>query len=173
MARDLWSEACQAMFLYGHVGPLAKLISGTSPIPPRVREDLGRMLDPNTDPEIFDRLVFSRSRHLERKIKKNQDKIAIGVAVLDRIKAGELRKKAIGGIMHDWGVSSSYVEECMKEAKILAKQSVDARLHRTLPTYFLDYARATLAMHSPHRTGPRKKKLNPRKNNNKSTPANS
>jgi len=168
-----WTEAAKAMFRDSDLGLLAKLIRGTSPIPPWMREYLGRMLDPSTNPNESDRLVFSRSKHLAREVKKNQDKIAIGVAVHDRIKAGEVPKCAIADIGHDFGVSESYVRECMKETETFVDVLDDDRLARTLPTEIWDYARASLAKHSPHRTGPKKKKLKSRKNNDKSLPAKS
>src|SRR5712672_4378414 len=68
-----WTEAAKAMFRDSDLGPLAKLIRGTSPIPPWMREYLGRMLDPSTNPNEADRLEFSRSEHLAREVKKNQD----------------------------------------------------------------------------------------------------
>jgi hypothetical protein len=93
MARkhDAWREACQAMQTHSDLRPLAKLISGNSPIPPWVREYLGRMLDPRLDPspdQTSDRLEFHRSS--EAKI--NQDKLALGVWMLDCIRAGEQKK---------------------------------------------------------------------------------
>jgi hypothetical protein len=144
--RDAWSEACQTMQVHGDLGPLAKLISGTSPIPPWVREYLGRMLDPTIDSKTFDRLVFHRSS--EAKI--NQDKLAVAVAVHDRIRAGEPRKKAIGKVGEDFGVSRSYVEDAIAHEEKLAEKLPPLK-------YFWDFARSTQATFSPHRTGPRKK----------------
>ena len=108
-------RAAKAMFRDSDLGPLAKLIRGTSPIPPWMREYLGRMLDPSTNPNESDRLVFSRSKHLAREVKKNQDKIAIGVAV-DRIKPeSKCRNAAIADIGHDFGVSEKLRKKYMKE----------------------------------------------------------
>jgi hypothetical protein len=148
MARkqDAWSEACQAMQVHGDLGPLAKLISGSSPIPPWVREYLGGMLDPSAD-QTSDRLEFRRSP--EAKI--NQDKLAVAVAVHDRIRAGEPRKKAIGKVGEDFEVSRSYVEDALAHEEKLAENLPPLK-------YFWDFARSTQATFSAHRTGPRKKR---------------
>jgi len=148
--RDEWSEACQAMQIHDDVKPLAwSLISGRSP-PPWVLEYLGRLLDPSigrlvdplTDPsadETSDRLVFHRSREA----KKNQEKLAVAVAVYDRTRAGERRKNAIVDVGLEFGVSRSYVEDAIAHAETL-----------NLPPlkYFWDFARSTQATFSPHRT---------------------
>jgi hypothetical protein len=55
------------------------------------------------------------------------------------------------------GLSKSYVKDALARAE-------------KLPPIFRDFARGTQATFSPHRTGPRKKRLNPRKNNDKSPP---
>src|SRR5579872_2533748 len=79
---DRWWQAYLALVQRGDQGPLAELFSGTAPIPPSIREHIGRMLNPGTDPGDADRLVFSRSPRLARKMKRNQDRIAIGLEYL-------------------------------------------------------------------------------------------
>jgi hypothetical protein len=180
MARDPWSEACQAMQVHGDLKPLARLfISGSSP-PLWVLQYLGRLLDPSTDcPQLTDplakpradktpdRLVFHRSS----KSKTNQDKLAVGVWALGHIRAGELE---LNQYKFSAALSTAQQQEVLKLKKQTLRTGVIAKAKRkfgvlksyvhdaitraeTLPPNFWDFAHRTGETVSPHRTGPRKK----------------
>jgi hypothetical protein len=177
---NAWREACQAMQVRGDLKPLARLfISGSSP-PPWVLQYLGRLFDPSTDcPQLTDplakpradktpdRLVFHRSS----KSKTNQDKLAVGVWTLGRIRAGELR---LNQYKFSAELSTAQQQEVLKLKKQARRTGVIKKARRkfgvkksyvhdaiaraeTLPPNFWDFARRTGKTVSPHRTGPRKK----------------
>ena len=188
MARkqDAWSEACQAMQVHGDLKPLARLfISGSSP-PPWVLQYLGHLFDPSTDcPQLTDplakpradkspdRLVFHRSS----KSKTDQDKLAVGVWTLGRIRAGELelnQGKFSAKVLEALTDEERETYELRKKA--LRPNAVDKAMRKfgkfgvsksyvydaiaqaeKLPPNSWDFARSTEAMVSPHRTGLRKK----------------
>jgi hypothetical protein len=110
---DEWDEAYRLLVSEGDQRPLANLIKGNSPIPPRIREHLGRMLDPDTDPDWADRLYFRRAPALARRMKTQQDKIQVGLAVRDAERAGEIHKNAVKDIAKEFKKSESYVEHCV------------------------------------------------------------
>jgi hypothetical protein len=126
---DEWDRAYTKLVGTGDLGPLAKLIKGTSPIPPHIREHLGRMLDPATDSKISDRLFFNRTPALARKMATNQKKIMVGLAVLDAVAQGQRHKRAVTAVAKRFRKSISYVEK-----------SID--LARRLPDSLADFARA-------------------------------
>jgi hypothetical protein len=109
-----WQKAYSALVLHGDQAPLARLFKGNTPITPMIREHIGRMLDPNTDPEDADRLVFSRSLRLAQKIKTNEDRIAIGMAFLTELAAGKRGNVALKIIKDRYGKSASYVYHAVK-----------------------------------------------------------
>jgi hypothetical protein len=130
---DEWDQAYVALISDGDARLLANLIKSHSPIPRRIREHLGRMLDPDTDPAKADRLVFSRTPALAGKIQTNQQRIAVGLAVLDAVaaagrKSAGARKKAVTAAMKKFNVSASYVEHSISLAE-------------NLPPVFRDFAR--------------------------------
>jgi hypothetical protein len=113
MAADTWDEAYRLLVSEGDPRPLAGLIKGTSPIPQRIRAHLGRMLDPDTNPNDADRLSFRRSPALARKMKTHQDRIQVGLAVRDAEKAGAVHKNAVADVGKRFNKSPSYVERCV------------------------------------------------------------
>jgi hypothetical protein len=115
-APDIWDEAL-LLLAGGDVRQLAQLIGGTSPIPARVRQRLGHMLDPDADPNTTDRLVLSRSPALARKIQTNQHRIMVGLAVVDATDAGTPEKRAIAEVARKFHKSASYVEKCVGLAR--------------------------------------------------------
>jgi hypothetical protein len=126
---ERWHQAYLALVQRGDQGPLAELFSGTAPIPPSIREYIGRMLNPGTDPKNADRLVFSRSPQLARKMQSHQAKIAVALEVLAEMAAGKEEKNAVTDICKLRGISDRYVYGAM-------------RLARNLPPYYKDLGRS-------------------------------
>jgi hypothetical protein len=116
---ERWHQAYLALVQRGDQGPLAELFSGTAPIPPSIREHIGRMLHPGTDPGDADRLVFSRSPQLARKMQSHQSKIAVALEVLAEMAAGKEEKNAVSDISKLRGVSGRYIYGAMKLARNL------------------------------------------------------
>jgi hypothetical protein len=125
---DRWWQAYLALVQRGDQGPLAELFSGTAPIPHSIREHIGRMLNPGTNPGNADRLVFSRSPQFARKMHSHQTKIAVALEVLAEIAAGKEEKNAVTDICKLRGVSDRYIYGAMK-------------LARNLPPYYKDLGR--------------------------------
>ena len=120
---EKWRQAYLALVERGEQQELAELFSGSSPIPPWIREHIGRMLNPRTDPKNADRLVLSRSPQLARKMQVQQDKIAITLEFLAEVSAGTPHKQALHKISEKHGVSESYIEHSIT-------------LARNLPSYY-------------------------------------
>jgi hypothetical protein len=118
---DIWDQAYELLIGNGDARLLAQLVAGTSPIPARIRQHLGRMLDPDTDPKTADRLVFSRDPALARKMKTHQKRIQVGLAVLyaeyrliqSGMKKREAHKRAITAVKNEFKISVSYIEHCV------------------------------------------------------------
>jgi hypothetical protein len=125
---EKWRQAYLALVEHGDQGPLAELISAVQlPIPPWIREHIGRMLDPRTNPRNADRLVLSRSGRLAQKMQTQQDQIAMALEVLAEQSAGKLLKNAVTDIAEKHGVSESYINHAID-------------LARNLPPYYKDLA---------------------------------
>jgi hypothetical protein len=123
-----WDQAYWALVMRRDQRPLAELLSGNSPIPPVIRQHLGRMLHPSTDRDKADRLIVSRSPRLGRAMRTNQDRMAVGVAFLSELAAGTARSEAIRKVGRKYKRKESYILHAAKDA-------------RTLPSAFWDFAR--------------------------------
>jgi hypothetical protein len=121
-----WQQAYDALVLQGDQQPVARMFQTTVPLPTWVRHAIGCWLDPATDPNKSDRLVFTRSRRLARKMQANQDRLAIGTAFLE-MPEGTPREEALATLSKEHGVSQSYIKRA-------------ATMARKLPTAFRDRA---------------------------------
>lgn len=114
-----WNTAWIALVMGADQAPLARLIRGSSPVPPWIRENLGNMLDPHTNAREAYRLIFQQSPALRRKMQTDAAKFAAGLAVLDLETQGQLHKNAVADVAERLGKSKSYVEKRITEAGTL------------------------------------------------------
>jgi hypothetical protein len=115
---DGWQQAYSALVERGDQRPLAEKFGGAVPVPLWLREHMARMLDPATDPKQADRLVFSRSRALARKMQANQDRLAIGVEFLE-LSTGRPREEVLAELSKHYNVSQSYIKRGASMARKL------------------------------------------------------
>jgi hypothetical protein len=119
--KDGWQRAYEALVLRGDQRPLATMFRDRAPLPPWMWEHLARMLDPATDPDASDRLIFSRSPRLARKMQTNQDHINLALKFLDLCaeKPQMARKRALAAFAKEHGVHESTLNHSIHLARNL------------------------------------------------------
>ena len=139
--KDGWQRAYDALVLRGDQRPLAAMFRARTPLPPWMWEHLARMLDPATDPDAFDRLIFSRSPRLARKMQTNQDHIDLALKFLElhpdpppgKKNWKQTRSRALAKFAAEHGVHESTINHSIQLARNLPPFYKDLHRRNKMP----------------------------------------